>query len=1159
MSTNQASSALEFTDALGINVQAGASGAEQNTAAVENALSYLGVPLVRDTFSSTNNAAEFAQFNQDLGIKFDFFIQGGSTAEFTSQLQQVEADPGIVAYVEGPNESDEPGAIQYYDGLSGLPATLAEMQALYASVHADPQLAGVPVIQASFGMLPDYAVYGDQAGTADLANVHIYYGAGNNPGKYDGGTITTLLQDAQTVTPGVPTVVTETGYETLAGSTLAVSPIVQAKYLLDDIFDLWNAGVAATFIYNLVDTGPGAVDSTGYAGYYGLYNANWTPKPAAIALHNLTTLLADPGTGGVTPGTLDYALSGMPSTANSTLLEKSDGTFVLALWNDVDLTGTTVAPVTVTLTLAQPFESITVYDPLTGTTAVQSVANAETVQIMVPDHPVLVEISNTAPVVAGQPAINAPAEILAAPSGIVQVGGVSVGDNSSSTVTVQVTDGAGALGMRDANGLALAGSGTGSITLSGAVATVNAELATLTYTPASPGGDDTISVQVTDAGGAVATDFIPVAPIAWSAWNHSTGPQLGLPSTLNVAIGSSAAVTDVVLTDVFYADNPGLLTMTVSARLGAVSMTVDGVQLAATQSLTVSGSYATVVADLATLTYVAPDTTGADTLSLNVTDAAGLSTSASLSIGIDPALTIDGSDTWQILAGMSGALSGLQIDDVAAAVNADQLQVTIGDTVGTLTMLGGNGTPLPGSGTHAIVLSGTPDQINAALATLMDTAGNTLATDAVTVAVSNAAGQATSRTFSVKVVPPIAIASPGTVAVGSRVIAPVAGISITDSYAASQGLTMTVLVEDTSGVLSMVDAAGNAVAGSGGNAIVLTGALATVNAELATLTYTGPGWTTTDAITIAASDSAGGASTQSIAVPVTPAATLSTYFQVGDINGDPFTRQPVLSSGGMVLTSAATGLAGAVSEQVDSGGTVTLATPAWNVVNAVALVDTQGGSYVLSDFAKVSASLTGGPTAAGQSETLTIDTAQSGSVVLGTGNQNVVINAGLGGASAGSNTTFAITAGSGTENLTVNGYAGYLPSSSYGSLTQASVTAGLGIETMTFLNVHDGVTAGAGNLTIYGSNYGNSITAGTGTVNVWGGTGYDKFTYHAGDGAMTIENFSSIDTLVVDKSLQSAMTETTGSNGLQLQFGSAAHEIVLVGLSSLAPSRITWS
>ena len=83
------------------------------------------------------------------------------------------------------------------------------------------------------------------------------------------------------------------------------------------------------------------------------------------------------------------------------LMEKSDGTYWLAIWNEARLSGPkssadiSVADHTVTLNLASTAGEVTVYDPMTGTSAVQSVANAQTVSVSVPDHPILVEINGT--------------------------------------------------------------------------------------------------------------------------------------------------------------------------------------------------------------------------------------------------------------------------------------------------------------------------------------------------------------------------------------------------------------------------------------------------------------------------------------------------------------------------------------------------------------------------------------------------------------------------------------------------------------------------------------------------------------------------------------------------------------------------------------------
>ncbi len=1175
-----AASASSFVNSLGINMNISdwTSEANLNLAADENALSYLGIKMIRSTPYSVNMAA-YTQLNKDLGIKYDFEVNGTSTAQFNETLQLIKANAGIVDFVEGQNESDEPGETANYDGLTGLAATAAEQAALYAAIKSDPQTASIGVIQASFGIPASFAAYGDQAGTADYTNSHIYYNFfpfGTDPMHRNALWMKTLLADAQSVTPGVPNIVTETGYETLAGSGCAVSLIDQAKYMLDDVFDLWNEGVVKSFIFMLVDTGPSSPDPTNFRNSYGVYNADWTPKPAAIALHNLMTLLADPGTGGVAPSSLSYTLTGEPSTVYTTLLEKSDGTFVLAIWNDVQLQNTAgvdtpVAAVAVTLTLANVFESITIYDPLTGTSAVQSYADASTIQIMVPDHPILIEISNSAPAAtvtaANVPVINDPNTVLVAPGAIVQVGGVSVGNDQLGLIKVQVSDSYGKLQMRDANGQTLSGSGTDSITLSGSAAIVNAELATLAYTAAGAGGGDAISLQVTGAAGTTQSDFITVTSIKRPALSHSIGPLLSVPGTLTVGTGTRVAIADAVLTDDYYTANPGNLTLTVSAVSGELQMQANGTELAAAQSLTVSGSYAAIIADLASLTYQSASKVGADTLTFVVTDAGGYTTKPTMAIDVTWDLLIDGPGATSVAAGASEKFA-VQIVDAQKAGNADQLQLTVSDLTGTLSMLDSNGNPLSGSGGHSISVSGTPDQINSELATLVEKAASSAAADTVTISVSDSEGSATSSSFSVNVTgsgstggaPVLAVAAPASLAATARMVLPVTGVAVSDSHIAAGGVQETVVVTDKYGKLSMINSAGTVVAGSGGQSITLTGSLAVVNAELATLTYTAPAGTGTDSIAIAASDSAGATSSRSIPVAFTPYGTLPAYFQLADTAGDPLSRQSYLSSGATVLTTAATGLNGGVSEQV-SGGVFTLSAQAWNTVFSATVTDltNTSSSYVLNNFRSANANLSAGPTATGQAQTLTINTAQSGSIILGKGNQNVVINAGLGGATTSSNNGFNITEGSGTDALTVNGYAGYLPSSNVADITNVMVTGGAGTETMNFIDAYATVKAGSGNLTIYGSNNGTGVTAGSGTANIWGGTGVNDFVYHTGDGLMTIEDFAANDTLYLDKSLQAGMTQKAVTGGIELLFSSSPHsEILLKGQTANLTSHLIW-
>ena len=77
-----------------------------------------------------------------------------------------------------------------------------------------------------------------------------------------------------------------------------------------------------------------------------------------------------------------------------------------------------------------------------------------------------------------------------------------------------------------------------------------------------------------------------------------------------------------------------------------------------------------------------------------------------------------------------------------------------------------------------------------------------------------------------------------------------------------------------------------------------------------------------------------------------------------------------------------------------------------------------------------------------------------------------------------------------------------------------------------------------------------------------GGSDASAYTFHAGDGLLTIEDFSTAggDTLTVDKALQASMTETSdGNGGTMIGFGSAGHGIDLVGVATLPASQVRFA
>jgi hypothetical protein len=144
---------------------------------------------------------------------------------------------------------------------------------------------------------------------------------------------------------------TETGY--VVGETPkqnVISESVEAVYEPRLLLHAWNQGVKRTYIYELMD------DPSSPAGF-GLLRKDLTPRPAFNALATLMELLSDtPGRRAA--GTLNYSIEGDSSKLETTLLEKQDGSFWLAVWvpgsvYEVDqLRPTPVAVREVTISLA---------------------------------------------------------------------------------------------------------------------------------------------------------------------------------------------------------------------------------------------------------------------------------------------------------------------------------------------------------------------------------------------------------------------------------------------------------------------------------------------------------------------------------------------------------------------------------------------------------------------------------------------------------------------------------------------------------------------------------------------------------------------------------------------------------------------------------------
>jgi hypothetical protein len=312
------------------------------------------------------------------------------------------AHPGGILAVEGLNEVD--GWSPSYNGLTSYAAAIKFQQDLYTTVKADSALNGVSVYDTTVAGITDSQNLGNLSAYADDANAHIYYGGGQpaygwspNDSTYYW---TSWLNSADTAAPGRPTVVTETGATTTglnANGYVGVDQTTQAKTILNSLMDAAKDGVAKTFIYELMDShNNGATDPE---SNYGLFNWDGSAKPAAVALHNFTSILSAGGGLSGTPGSLGYSISGVPQWGGQMLFEQGNGTYDIVVWAEPDIwnestNSATAAPNTSVSVTLDSAANVSIYDPLTGTSAVQSLGTTNQVNVNVTDHPIIIQVSS---------------------------------------------------------------------------------------------------------------------------------------------------------------------------------------------------------------------------------------------------------------------------------------------------------------------------------------------------------------------------------------------------------------------------------------------------------------------------------------------------------------------------------------------------------------------------------------------------------------------------------------------------------------------------------------------------------------------------------------------------------------------------------------------
>ena len=372
----------ELVNSIGVNVHFsfGESPYHQHYDSARNLLGESGIRFIRDRIDPSASRRERQQMDWwDLyGVQIAGIVDAKEnvgngqypTLEEVPELLRIAREaygPQRIAGLMGLNEWDisrdttSTGEVKKKTRSQWVPEWRLQQRTLYDAVKSDPVLSAVPVVMSplahSFNIEflerteGDPQPLGNVSDMVDIGNDHPYPSSIGLPNEERSGPVPISIDNIvgrvrQVAGADVPVWFSETGYSQSDDGTVApgttVSQIVSgsavAKYtprLLAQHFK--NPDVRKTFLYELLSTN----DRTAW----GLVREDFNKTPAFYAVKNFITLCEeatwDTATKewitppDYTPQSLDYTLAGDLTNVEQLLLQKSDGTYLLLLWQEV--------------------------------------------------------------------------------------------------------------------------------------------------------------------------------------------------------------------------------------------------------------------------------------------------------------------------------------------------------------------------------------------------------------------------------------------------------------------------------------------------------------------------------------------------------------------------------------------------------------------------------------------------------------------------------------------------------------------------------------------------------------------------------------------------------------------------------------------------------
>ena len=416
-----ARSAYEFVESVGVCTHFDYTNTNyvQQFDSVKTFLNELGVRYFRDRAAvhTDHGNQRCLEIYNEYGIKNVAVFNPRSnkllrSSAIDKMISRAADTPQMIAAFEGPNEYDNNHPSADTNWVASL---YAFQDSLYTKTknHPETALQDMPVLGPSTTFYRGVASMGDFSEVCDYYNIHAYPGA-----RAPTHPLSEYLTEVPKYNGDIAIYATETGYHTALKRGprphYPINEASEAKYLPRLFLEYFRAGVVKTFSYEFMNlqANPG---NDNMKHNFGLIREDLTKKPAFYAVKNMLTILKDESDAHP-PQSLDYTLSGATDNVEQLLLQKSDSTFYLVLWQDVSVWDrkqqieTANPEAALTLTFHQSVLQSKVYLPYHESNPSAPLApiavqdNPSSVEISLPDHVMIVEITPT-PVPVGPPPV----------------------------------------------------------------------------------------------------------------------------------------------------------------------------------------------------------------------------------------------------------------------------------------------------------------------------------------------------------------------------------------------------------------------------------------------------------------------------------------------------------------------------------------------------------------------------------------------------------------------------------------------------------------------------------------------------------------------------------------------------------------------------------